>query len=439
MAVSPITKSEELVEGRGTIGPKLDAVEIDANVTGTDMDTTGKTVDTEMPDVTVAQATPSADVPVPTALTDDTGQIKETTKIGDVGEAKAAQTTLTREIPNIQGTLSEGATPDAATQELDQKATVKYQMADLMSSIQEGKELPAWAAPAVRKVSAVMASRGMGASSMAAAAITQAVMESGIPIAAADAQSYARIQLQNLTNEQQTALTNAARIAQMDTANLNSRLAAGVNNAKNFLAIDTANLTARQQANTLSYQVQSQAAFTEAAADNARKQFNAKNDLQMEEFFAELGSQVASANANRNAAMEQYNTSEANAMQTYNQSMRDSRERFNATAKFAVDQSNVTWRRDINTANTATLNESNRIDVQNAYNASQNSLNNLWQMYRDNATFNFNKTESAMDRQHAIGLMAIENSYSKDLLKDQEKKDLIGAVAKFVANWTLRS
>ena len=49
------------------------------------------------------------------------------------------------------------------------------------------------------------------------------------------------------------------------------------------------------------------------------------------------------------------------------------------------------------------------------------------------------KTESAMDRQHAIGLMAVENSYNKDLLKDQEKKDLIGAVAKFVANWTLRS
>ena len=342
MAVSPITKSEELVEGTGKL-PVLSPINVDPNVTGTAMDTTGKTVDTEMPDVTVAQATPSADVPVPTALTDDTGQIKEITKIGDRGEAKAAQTTLTQEIPDIQGTLSEGATPDAATQELDQKATVKYQMADLMSSIQEGTELPAWAAPAVRKVSAVMASRGMGASSMAAAAITQAVMESGIPIAAADAQSYARIQLQNLTNEQQTALTNAARIAQMDTANLNSRLAAGVNNAKNFLAIDTANLTARQQANTLSYQVQSQAAFTEAAADNARKQFNAKNDLQMEEFFAELGSQVASANANRNAAMEQYNTSEANAMQTYNQSMRDSRERFNATAKFAVDQSNVTW------------------------------------------------------------------------------------------------
>ena len=133
--------------------------------------------------------------------------------------------------------------------------------------------------------------------------------------------------------------------------------------------------------------------------------------------------------------MEQYNTSEANAMKTYNQSMVDSRERFNATAKFAIDQSNVIWRRELNTANTATQNETNRINVQNAYNASQNSLNNLWQMYRDNATFNFNKTESGLDREHAVGLMAIENSYNQDLLSQQNKKDLIKAVAKFVTTW----
>jgi hypothetical protein len=188
----------------------------------------------------------------------------------------------------------------------------------------------------------------------------------------------------------------------------------------------------------MNYQSKTQAALTDAAADNARKQFNAKNELQMEEFFAELGSQIDSANANRNAAMEQFNKSEANAMKSYNQSMKDSRERFNATAKFAIDQSNVTWRRDVNTANTATQNENNRVEVQNQYNASQNAMNNLWQMYRDNATFNFNKTESGLDRQHAIGLMAVENSYNQELLDDQQKKDLIGAVAKFVSTWVTK-
>lgn len=54
-----------------------------------------------------------------------------------------------------------------------------------------------------------MQQRGIGASSMAAAALTQALMESGIPIATADANSYAKIQLQNLNNRQETALKNA--------------------------------------------------------------------------------------------------------------------------------------------------------------------------------------------------------------------------------------
>ena len=47
----------------------------------------------------------------------------------------------------------------------------------------------AWAAPAVRKVNAIMQQRGLGASSMAAAAITQALYESALPIAAQDAKS----------------------------------------------------------------------------------------------------------------------------------------------------------------------------------------------------------------------------------------------------------
>ena len=351
--------------------------------------------------------------------------MQPTDMTGAIGE-------VSKEIEDITGVATTG---EAATQALDEKATVKYQMANLMSDIEEGKPLPAWASPAVRKVQAVMQSRGMGASSMASAAMVQAVMESGMPIAAADAQSYARIQLQNLTNEQQTALQNSTILAGMDTANLNARMTAAVNNAKNFISMDVANLTNDQQAKAISYQAKTQAALTDAGADNARKQFNAKNELQMEEFFAELGSQIDSANANRNAAMEQFNVSEGNSMLTYNQSMRDAREKFNATAKFAIDQSNVTWRRDVNTANTATQNESNRIDVQNEFNASMSSLNNLWQMYRDNATFNFNKIESQLDREQAIGLMALENSYNQELLNKKEKTDFINAVSRFVVNW----
>lgn len=47
-----------------------------------------------------------------------------------------------------------------------------------------------------------MQGRGMGASSMAASAMTQALMESGVVIATQDANKYAAIQLQNLSGKQ---------------------------------------------------------------------------------------------------------------------------------------------------------------------------------------------------------------------------------------------
>ena len=47
----------------------------------------------------------------------------------------------------------------------------------------------------------LMQARGLGGSSMAAAAMTQAVMESGVVIASDDAKKYATIQLANLSNE----------------------------------------------------------------------------------------------------------------------------------------------------------------------------------------------------------------------------------------------
>ena len=115
---------------------------------------------------------------------------------------------------------------------------------------EEGKPLPAWASPAVRKVSAVMQARGMGSSSMAAAAMTQAVMESGINIAVQDANKYATIQLQNLNNKQKTALQNALTVAGMDRANLSARLQGAVTNAQALLTVDVKNLDAAQK-NTL--------------------------------------------------------------------------------------------------------------------------------------------------------------------------------------------
>jgi hypothetical protein len=415
-AVVPTVSDDELQKTTGTLVAQPDTV------TASTADITGLTV------------------PTPTVSGPSLGQVASTTKIApDITGMTAAQIEDVRrpqvDISQVEGTVSAGSQAVAATQELDQRATVQYQLSELLGSIEEGKPMPAWAAPAVRKVAGVMQARGLGASSMAAAAMTQAVMESGVVIAAQDANKYATIQLQNLNNQQQTALSNAAVFAGMDKANLSARLQGAVTNAQILLSTETKNLDARQQGNTLSYNALTQAMFKDAAEDNARQQFNAKNEIQVEEFFAELGSQVEAANANRVAAMEQFNAGETNAMTQYNASLRDARAKFNANMQFAIDQSNVQWRRQTNTAATAIQNETNRINVQNQLNVSQNALNNLWQMYRDNAAWNFQKSESELQRQHEVGIMAMEFANTKELYSQEQKDNLAMGVGNWIALW----
>ena len=369
--------------------------------------------------------TTGLDVGLPGAPTQGLGTYGSIQEIApNIEQMQAAQIDSAPQIDmsQIQGTVSEASQAQAATEELDERATVQYQLGELLGSIEEGKPLPAWAAPNARKIAGIMQARGLGASSMAGAAITQAVMESGVPIAAADAQKYANIQLKNLDNRQKTALQNAATVAAMDRANLSARLQGAVTNAQLLLATETKNLDARQQAATLSYNALTQAMFKDAAEENARRQFNAKNELQVEEFFAELTSQVETANANRRAAVDQFNAGELNAQSQFNAAMRDNREKFNANMQYAVDQSNVQWRRQVNTADTAIQNETNRLNAQFLFNASQNALNNLWQKYRDNAAWNFQKTESYLQRQHEIGIMAMEFANSKSLYNQQQKQ-----------------
>jgi len=340
----------------------------------------------------------------------------------DVGEAELTQDQL------AQAQTIEG-------DEFDERATTQYQLGQLLSSIEEGKPMPPWAAPAVRKVAGIMQARGLGASSMAAAAMTQAVMESGVVIAAKDADQYAKVQLANLNNRQQTALANAAAIAGLEKANLGARMQSAVTNAQTLLATETKNLDARQQSSVLEFNALTQSLFKDAAEENARIQMNAKNEIQVEEFFAELGSQVETANKNRKAAVDQFNAGEKNAQNQFNAAMKDNRQKFNSNMQYAIDQSNVQWRREVNTINTATQNENNRINAQNLFNASQNSLNNLWQTYRDNASWNFQKAENLLQRQHEVGIMAMEFANTKELYTKKQKDDLAKGIGNWLAIW----
>lgn len=346
----------------------------------------------------------------------------------DLGVLEGAAGKLSEEaqvdISQVQGTVSPESLVQAAQGEVSPESTVQYQMGELMSSIEAGEPLPPWAAPAARAVGAIMAQRGLGASSMASAAMTQAVLESGIPIAQADAQTYAQMDLTNLNNRQQAALQNAATYAAMDKANLDARLQAAVTNAQSFLSIDLQNLTNDQRTRELNYQSKVQAAFSNQAAENAAAQFNAKTQNEVDMFFAELGTQVATANANRAAASEQFNVNQKNAMSQFVENLNNARDQFNSTMKFQIDASNAEWRRAINTQNTAATNEANRMNAQNAFAKSQTAMSNLWQEYRDELAWANTSAENAAARSHEITLYALQQAYTLDILDENLENDI---------------
>ena len=138
------------------------------------------------------------------------------------------------------------------------KATVQGQLNDLMKSFDDGKT-PAWAAGAIRAANAAMASRGLGGSSMAGAAVFQAAMESALPIASQDAQTFATMNLQNLNNRQQVALANAAAQQNVSLANFNAEQQVALQNSANAFSLQSQNLSNMQQ--TMLANAQIRAAF----------------------------------------------------------------------------------------------------------------------------------------------------------------------------------
>jgi len=338
-------------------------------------------------------------------------------------DTSATQKTKDAEFDAAKGKVSEGAIMDAAqgelspeamakadTAELDPRATGRYQLEQLFSTIEEGKPPPPWLSPAMRKVNSIMNARGLGSSSMAAAAQVTAAMEAGIPIALNDAKAYATLQLANQSAKNQAILQNAAAVAAMDTKNLDNRQMANVNNAKAFLTIDVQNLTNEQATNTLKYQSLMTAILSDQKANNTAKQINTKTQNELMKFYDELGVQVETLTLNRALAADQYNISQDTAMRQFAAQIQTQNDQFNAANQIQINQSNAVWRRNVNTANTAAQNEANRQNVLNLLNINQNALNNIWQAYRDYASWNVQISESAKDRAHNASMQAAQIS-----------------------------
>tara|TARA_A100001391_G_scaffold197165_1_gene176820 strand:- start:48 stop:1997 length:1950 start_codon:yes stop_codon:yes gene_type:complete len=358
-----------------------------------------------------------------------------------------------------------------------QAASVQDELAGLMSQFDDG-QTPAWAAGSMRRANQIMAQRGLSASSMAGQAVIQAAMEAALPIAQIDAgnkqqmalfkaeqrakflqmdfdqafqtkvinaakvENAANMQfsadqqivmensrlvntmnLANLSNRQALVLAEASALANLDMANLNNRQQAEVINAQNFLQVDMANMSNRQQVEMFKAQQRIGALFSDQAASNAAKQFNASSENQMEQFFKNLQTQVQQFNTSQTNAMQQFNAGQANAISQFNTQIQNQRDQFNAENELVIAQSNVQWRRQIATADTAAINRANEINAQNALNVAMQAYANLWQERSDNLDRAWKTAENSEDRMTKIVLQEMANEGQLDVAEMGAKRE----------------
>ena len=410
---------------------------------------------------TALSQTQAAQSTGPTQTIQAATQDPTSTQVGSVdaaqiGTAQKVQGAPTRTLQ--EGEVISGSTVDQrrvgqafGTGEV-QAATVKDELSTLMQDFEEG-DTPAWAAGAMRNALAGMASRGLGASSLAGQAAIQAAMESALPIAMADASNKQQmamlkaeqrakflnmefdqnfqtkvmnaakvsevanmnfnaqqqvalenarmaqtVDLANLNNRQALVMAEAAQISQLETQNLSNIQQARVQNAQNFLQIDMSNLSNQQQTEIFKAQTLANTILSDTASANAFEQFNASSQMQVDQFNNTMKAQISQFNSAQTNAMNQFNAGETNAIQKFNSELQNQREIFNSQMYAQIAQANAKWRQDTTTINTAAANQSNFQFAKDVNGLTNKSIDQIWQRERDLMSFAMTSSENAMDR-----------------------------------------
>ena len=237
--------------------------------------------------------------------------------------------------------------------------------------------------------------------------------------------------LTDFNARQQEAVQNATLLAQTNLAEADANTKIRVSNAQSFLKIDMANLSNEQQALMLDQQLEQQRLLSNQSASNASKQFNAANEQQLEMFMANLAQDVEKFNVAQRSSMSQFNAIEKNKVSAlnsgreidiskfnaqllaqnaqFNAEASFKRDQWNAANKQAVEQANVEWRRQSNTINTAAQNAANQKNAQMQFSIDSMEQDFMWQMLRDDAKYVRDAYENSEGRKAALYSVALQN------------------------------
>ena len=318
---------------------------------------------------------------------------------------------------------------------LPTEALVTTQLDTLLKGMEEGN-IPSWASPAVAAVEQMLAQRGLEASSVGRDSLVNAIIQSAIPLAQANAsalqtsisldrQLIAQEEKNNAALRQQVSVQNAQNVFNMDMAQFNANQQRAVNNSKffqtvtlaeatnnqqatmqnaviaasinqqeatlteklvssnaaNFLRMDLSNLSAAQQMGVINAQAEQQRLLSNQSAINAMSQFNARNQIQVDEFMLNLNAQIELNNANRETQMNQFNTAARNAAAARDAGRLTDVAKFNAQMAASIEQYNASQlfaREEFNAKNAQQIEQSNAIwrrETNKINTAAQNAVN----------------------------------------------------------------
>ncbi|MDA7684397.1 hypothetical protein N8571_02315 [Akkermansiaceae bacterium] len=238
--------------------------------------------------------------------------------------------------------------------------------------------------------------------------------------------------LNNLSNRQALTMAEASALANLDMSNLNNRQQSAVQNAQNFMQLDMANLSNQQQTDLFKAQQRTQSLFTDQAATNASRQFNASSQNQVDQFFANLATQTAQFNATQANAQGQFNAGQANTVERFNAELNNQRDQFNAQNQMVIAQSNAQWRRQIATADTASINRANELNANALLDISKNAYDNLWQYYADSMEWAWTSAENELDRVTTLAEAQIDAGTRKEVAAEQSSSSAGSAIGSLI-------
>ena len=410
----------------------------------------------------------------------------------EVAQGEAAQVDAPDKLRVGEGELLEGSAVNQSRIEEElaktKAASVKDELDDLMKDF-EGGDTPTWAAGAMRSANAMLAARGLGASSAAGMAVVQAAMESALPIAKLDAANKQQMAIakaeqranflgiefdqefqskvknaariseianMNFTAEQTIALENARLTNTMEIANLSAKSAktvadtaalaslerenlsainkAAADNADAFLQMDFRNLDNEQEAERVRFQATANAIISDTAEKNAMEQLNVREENDATQFIEQLAVEVGRINMEQHNAMERFNAGEENVMAQKNQADKLAREQFNAENYRLIEEANAKFKQQVATDEAAAINAAYELEAKAANDLSKTAYNNIIMEEKDMMYYAFTGEQSQLDRNTKIATANINAGSGGEL--EQGLADIAVEITKgIIGKW----